>query len=142
MFELPLRYAEEIVAHAREEAPNECCGILAGKDGRVFRLYRAVNAEHSPYRFDIDARERHRIHADVQAAGWQFLAIYHSHPAGQARPSTADIALARVTAAGENADLWPGVVHLIVSLADDLPVLRAFRLDGGAAVEEELHFVD
>jgi len=138
MFELPQRYAEEIIAHAREEAPNECCGILAGKEGRILELHRAVNAEHSPYRFEIDNARLRRIHAEVEAAGWQFLAIYHSHAAGEARPSPADLALAR----GEGADLWPGVVHLIVSLASDPPSLRAFRLDGGAALEEELSFID
>ncbi|MGD0115022.1 MAG: M67 family metallopeptidase [Dehalococcoidia bacterium] len=129
MFELPRRYAEEIVAHAREEAPNECCGILAGKDGAVQELYRAINAEHSPYRFNVDERDLDRIHAEVEAAGWQFLAIYHSHPAGQARPSPNDKAMAH----------WPGVVHLIVSLIDpSLPQVRAFRIEEGLIVEEPL----
>ncbi len=139
MFELPRRYAEEIVAHAREEAPNECCGILAGKDGAVLALYRAVNSEHSPYRFNIDERVLDRIHAEVEAAGQQFLAIYHSHPVGTASPSPADLAMARRTTASENAVLWPGVVHLIVSLIDpSLPQVRAFRIEEGRVVEEPL----
>jgi proteasome lid subunit RPN8/RPN11 len=142
MFDLPQRYVEEIVAHAREEAPNECCGILAGRDDAVLDLYRAVNAEHSPYRFDVDASDLYRIYAEVEAAGRQFLAIYHSHPAGEARPSSSDVAMAHVIAAGGAVDLWPGVVRLIVSLASDPPRVRAFRLDGGVIVEEELHIID
>ena len=143
MFELPRRYAEEMIAHAREEAPNECCGILAGEGGRVLRLYRAVNAEHSPYRFDIDSRDLYRIHAEVEALGWEFVAIYHSHPQSEAYPSPTDVAMARLPGPGETVDLWPGAVYLIVSLADPgSPQIRAFRIEKGAVVEEALELID
>ena len=132
MFELPRSYAEEIIAHAREEAPNECCGILAGKNGRALRLYRAVNAEHSPHRYDIGPEELFRIHSEVESLGWEFVAIYHSHPAGEAFPSPIDAAEAR----------WPDAVYLIVSLVDREPVVRAFRLDQGAFSEEALSVLD
>jgi proteasome lid subunit RPN8/RPN11 len=139
VFELPRRYAEEIIAHAREEAPNECCGILAGEGGRVLRMYRAVNAEHSPYRFDIDSRDLYRIHAEVEALGWEFVAIYHSHPQSEAYPSSTDVAMARLPGSGETVELWPGTVYLIVSLADPAsPQIRAFRFEKGAVVEEAL----
>ena len=94
VFELPRRYAEEIIAQAREEAPNECCGILAGEGGQALKLYRAVNAEHSPYRFDVDARDLYRIHSEVESLGWRFVAIYHSHPQTEAYPSATDVAMA------------------------------------------------
>jgi proteasome lid subunit RPN8/RPN11 len=54
LFNLEKKYADDMVAHARTEAPNECCGILAGKDERVIKLYRTTNTEHSPYRYKID----------------------------------------------------------------------------------------
>ena len=142
MLELPRRYAEEMIAHARDEAPNECCGILAGEGGRVLRLYRAINAEHSPYRFDIDSRDLYRIHAEVEALGWEFVAIYHSHPQSEAYPSPTDVAMARLPGPGEAVDLWPGAVYLIVSLTDPaVPQIRAFRFERGIVVED-LSLVD
>jgi len=143
VFELPRRYAEEMIAHAREEAPNECCGILAGEGGRALRLYRAVNAEHNPYRFDIDSRDLYRIHAEVEALGWEFVAIYHSHPQGEAYPSPTDVAMARLPGSGETVDLWPGTVYLIISLAGaSAPQIRAFHIEKGAVVEETLVLTD
>ena len=129
MFELPRRYAEEMIAHAREEAPNECCGILAGKDGQALRLYRGVNAEQSPYRFNIDPQDLYRIHAEATALGWRFVAIYHSHPESPARPSEEDIRLA----------LTPGVSYIIVSLQDaDHPVIRSFKISDGVVTPEDV----
>jgi [CysO sulfur-carrier protein]-S-L-cysteine hydrolase len=143
VFELPRACAEEIIAHAREEAPNECCGILAGKSGRVLRLYRAVNAEGSPYRYDIDPQDLYRIHREVEALGWEFIAIYHSHPASEAYPSATDVAMARTSGPGEAIELWPGVVYLIVSLVDPaFPQLRAFRIQGNSPRREQINLLD
>jgi [CysO sulfur-carrier protein]-S-L-cysteine hydrolase len=133
VFDLPRDYADEIIGHAREEAPTECCGILAGKDGRALRLYRATNAERSPHRYDIGAEELYRIHSEVESLGWEFVAIYHSHPSGEAYPSPRDVAEA----------YWPDAVYLIVSLADAAsPRIRAFRLRDGAVSEEDLCLTD
>ena len=143
MFNLRRRHAEEIVAHAREEAPNECCGILAGKNGRALKLYRAVNAERSPYRYDIDAQDLYRIHSEAQAEGWEFVAIYHSHPDAEAYPSATDVAMSRWPGGDKDVDRWPGVCYLIVSLRDpQSPQIRAFRLHDGAVSEEPLRLVD
>jgi proteasome lid subunit RPN8/RPN11 len=143
VFNLRRQHAEEIVAHAREEAPNECCGILAGKNGRALKLYRAVNSERSPYRYDIDAQDLYRIHNEVQAEGWEFVAIYHSHPDGEAYPSATDVALARWPGGDGYVDAWPDVRYLIVSLADpQSPVIRAFRIEEGRVSEESLQVVD
>ena len=129
MFTLERKFADEIVSHAREEDPNECCGILAGRDGRVARLYRAVNAEASPYRYNVDPKDLLRIYKECEAQGWDFVAIYHSHTHTEAYPSATDVRLAA----------WPDSLYLIVSLADKAnPVLRAFRIQDGAIREEPL----
>ena len=128
-FELEQAYIDEMVAHARQEAPNECCGVLAGKDGRVLKLYRAVNAEASPYRYNVDPKDLLRIYRDIDGRGWDVLAIYHSHTHTEAYPSPTDVRLAA----------WPDAYYLIVSLADEAsPVLRAFRIQDGQVSEEEL----
>ena len=129
MFVLERRYADEIIAHARQEAPNECCGVLAGRDGRVAKLFRAVNAEKSPYRYNVDPHDLLRIYRECDARGWDFLAIYHSHPHTEAFPSPTDVRLAA----------WPDSTYVIVSLADPTnPVLRAFHIQDGRVSEEEL----
>lgn len=142
MFRLRRRHAEEIVVHAREEAPNECCGILAGKNGRALKLYRAVNAERSPYRYNIETQDLYRIHSEVQAQGWEFVAIYHSHPKGEAFPSATDVALARWPGGDGYVDAWPGVRYLIVSLADPAsPLIRAFCIEEGRVAEDPLQVI-
>ena len=129
MFVLERKYADEIIAQAREEAPNECCGVLGGRDGRVERLFRAVNAEKSPYRYNVDPRDLLRIYRECDANGWDFLAIYHSHTHTEAYPSATDVRLAA----------WPESVYIIVSRADsENPVLKAFHIQAGRVSEEDL----
>ena len=129
MLRLERAYADQMIAHAREDAPNECCGIIAGNDGRATRLYRAVNAEASPYRYNVDPKDLLRIYRDIDGQGWDVLAIYHSHTHTEAYPSPTDVRLAA----------WPDAYYLIVSLADEAsPVLRAFRIQDGQVSEEEL----
>jgi len=129
VFVLERKHADEIIAQAREEAPNECCGVLAGRDGRVEKLFRAINAEKSPDRYNVDPHELFRIHQQCFAKGWDFLAIYHSHTHTEAYPSPTDVRLAA----------WPDSTYIIVSLVDpENPVLRAFRIQEGRVSEEEL----
>jgi proteasome lid subunit RPN8/RPN11 len=129
MLELPKPFIEEMVAHAREEAPNECCGIIAAKDGRAVKLFRARNAEASPYRYSVDPKDLFRIYRECEENGWEFLAIYHSHTASEAYPSPTDVRLA----------FWPEAYYILVSLQDAAnPVVRAFRILDGAVSEEEL----
>jgi proteasome lid subunit RPN8/RPN11 len=122
-------HIDEMIAHAREDAPNECCGIIAGNDGRATKLYRAVNAEASPYRYNVDPKDLLRIYRDLDDHGWDVLVIYHSHTHTEAFPSQTDIRLAA----------WPEAYYVIVSLEDDAsPVVRAFRIQDGKASEEPL----
>ena len=129
---LQKQYIDDMIAHARQEAPNECCGILAGVDGRVAQLYRAKNAEASPYRYNVDSRDLFRIYRECEGKGWEFLAIYHSHTFTEAYPSATDVRLA----------FWPEAYYVLVSLADpQRPVVRAFRIVDGQVQEEELKIV-
>ena len=129
MLTLPQGFIEEMIAHAGEDAPNECCGIIAGQDGRAMKLFRASNAEASPYRYSVDSQDLFRIHRECEENGWEFLAIYHSHTASEAYPSGTDIRLA----------FWPESFYVLVSLIDaDKPAVRAFRIVDGEVREEEL----
>ena len=122
-------YVDEIIVHAREDAPNECCGIIAGNDGHATQLYRAVNAEASPYRYNVDPKDLLRIYRDLDDQDWDVLCIYHSHTHTDAYPSPTDVRLAA----------WPDAYYLIVSLADEAkPDLRAFRITDGEIREEAI----
>jgi [CysO sulfur-carrier protein]-S-L-cysteine hydrolase len=120
---------DEILAHARDDLPNECCGMVGGADGEARTVYRAANAEASPLRYSIDAREQFRLMRAIEEAGEELVAIYHSHTKSPAYPSQTDVNLAG----------WPDAVYLIASLADeDSPVVKGFWIRDGEIAEAEL----
>jgi [CysO sulfur-carrier protein]-S-L-cysteine hydrolase len=120
---------DQMVAHAREEAPNECCGLVAASDGAAVRVYRAANAERSPVKYVVDPRDQIRIQNDIDDNGWDLGAIYHSHTRTEAYPSQTDINLARN---------WPDPLYLIVGVAGDDPDVRAYRIVDGQVSEAAL----
>lgn len=109
-----------MIAHALDERPNECCGLLAGKNGVISRIYRAANvAENKRVRYEASPHDIMRILDAIEEAGEEHLGIYHSHPRSEARPSATDRRLAAY-------DVW----YFVVSLQQpDEPEVRAFRLD-------------
>jgi [CysO sulfur-carrier protein]-S-L-cysteine hydrolase len=137
---VPRPIYDEMLEHAREEAPNECCGILGGKDGEATTLYRATNAEASPLRYRIADQDLFDIHHEIEEKGEALVAIYHSHTASPARPSQTDINLAflRVGSDGEAGRMlaWPGAVYVIVSLMDGETPVRGFDISPDAQVTE------
>lgn len=122
---------EEVIAHAREDLPNECCGMIGGAAGEARTVYRARNAFESPLRFDVHPSDLFRItEREIPEAGEELLAIYHSHPGSEAFPSQTDINMA---------EGWPDPLWLICSLADpESPVVRGFRIRDGEVAEAEL----
>ena len=120
---------EQIVAHARSDAPNECCGMVASRDGEAVKVYAATNAEASPFRFVIDAREQLEIHNQIEAAELDLGAIYHSHTRTEPKPSQPDINFSKA---------WPGVLWIIVGLQGGEPDVRTWRIDDGKVTEADL----
>jgi proteasome lid subunit RPN8/RPN11 len=124
---VPGHIADEIVAHSRHEAPNECCGMIGARDGAATTLYRARNAEASPLRYTVHPTDQLRIMDEIEDRGEELAAIYHSHTGSPAYPSQTDINLA------EN---WPDPLYLICSIADpERPDLRAFAIRDGDVEE-------
>jgi len=129
---LDKQLVEEMIAHAQEEAPNECCGVIAGKGGKGVKLFRAKNAEASPYRYNVDSQDLFRIYRECEENGWEFLAIYHSHTFSEAYPSQTDVRLA----------FWPESHYVLVSLKDaENPAVRAYRIVDGRVNEVDLGVV-
>jgi len=114
---------DEIAAHAHEDAPDECCGMIGTRDGEATSLYRARNAEASPLRYVVHPQDQFRIMEQMDERGEELGAIYHSHTTSPAYPSQTDINLA---------DGWPDPLYVICSIADASPDVRAFAIrDGG-----------
>ncbi len=109
---------QEIVDHALEEAPNECCGMIASRDGRAVRVHRATNAAASALRYEIDGLEQLRIQTEIEDDGLDLGAIYHSHTRSAPYPSQTDINLA----------FYPESLYVIVGVAGEQPDVRAFRI--------------
>lgn len=125
---VPKGIYDELLAHAREDDPNECCGLIGGSDGRAVTVYRAVNSEASPLRYNLDPQDQFRIMSEMDEAGEELVGIYHSHTQSPAYPSQTDINLAA----------YPDAIYLIVSLAEGEEPLRGFNIVDGKVTEAEL----
>lgn len=141
MIHIPKAICAEMIAHAAAEAPNECCGLLAGAAGTVRAIYQIRNLpsedpaitelEVPPdrrLRYVMDPREQIRAFKEMREAGTELAAIYHSHPHSPAYPSATDVRLA----------FYPEVYYLIISLAKGAPEIRAFRIIDGKISEEKI----
>ncbi len=141
---------EQILAHARAEAPNECCGVVAvlppspadeqahpadeqvhpAEHMRAMDVRRARNIHASPKRFEIDGKDVLAAINDFEAVGWEIGAIYHSHTHTAPYPSQTDINFAAA---------WPGVEWIIVGLADPAaPEIRSYLIEEGEIHEVEI----
>ncbi len=115
-----------LVEHAREEAPNECCGYVRAADGVVQEVVRSENPRRSPYGFELDSKSLLATN-ELDDEGYE-VGIYHSHPRSPAEPSQTDVNLA----------YYPHWTYLIVSLESDDPVVRAWHIADGQVTEEEV----
>lgn len=123
---------EAIVAHARVGLPNEACGLIAGREEQgnryIEQVYLLENEDHSPEHFTMSPQAQLSAIKDMRAKGLRPLGNFHSHPSTPSRPSQEDIRLA----------LDPRASYMILSLAEQEPVLRSFHIEGGAVTVEEL----
>lgn len=120
---------QDIVDHARRDAPDECCGIVGVRYGAAVAVHALENLAHSPFRFEVDGMDLHRALTAMEADGVELGAIYHSHTHSEPYPSQTDVNFAAH---------WPGVEWLIVGLAGDEAVTRSYLIDGGAVTEVDV----
>ena len=130
MLKLPRSVFDEVVALALEVYPYESCGLLAGPPGGdvVTRFYRCRNAAESARVYTVDPGDHLRAERDAEAQGWQILGVVHSHTHTAAFPSPTDVAQAPDPA-------WH---YAIVSLQQDEPSLRSYRIVGETVTEEPI----
>jgi proteasome lid subunit RPN8/RPN11 len=118
---------DAIVGHAQRDAPNECCGMVAVRDGAAVAVHEATNTAASPFRFEVDGMELHRALTSIEDDGLDLGAIYHSHTRSEPYPSQTDVNFAAN---------WPGVEWIIVGLAKGAdPVVRSYLIEDGVVRE-------
>jgi desampylase len=118
----------QMVAHAREAAPAECCGLLVGRGHRVAEAVRARNIADSATRFVIDPAEHIAARREARARGLEVVGFYHSHPHSPAEPSATDLAEAS----------YADHLYLIVGLCESEPDVRVYELVTGNFLEVPL----
>ena len=131
MIQIPVQIIDELFDHARQGLPEEVCGYLAGTDSQVVEHFRLTNIDHSNEHFSFDPKEQFQVVREARKAGLEILANYHSHPETPARPSLEDIRLA----------YDPNISYVIVSLAAEIPDIKAFRIKNGEVKKEEIQII-
>jgi proteasome lid subunit RPN8/RPN11 len=119
---------DAVIAHARREVPNECCGLLLGARDEIDESYAARNVCESATRFLIDPEDHFDAIRRARASGRAVRGVYHSHPRGPSQPSDTDAAHLND----------PALLHMIVSLQDDEPGIRLFEWTDGNFVAVDL----
>lgn len=154
---IPQQIVDDIIDHAKELAPYECCGLLAGTDGVVTRLYRIKNivamegahnlssfdsakaahlerlspAERAEIAFVMDMQDFSTAKKDMRNNGLDLQVVYHSHPHDPARPSVTDIKIAT-----DYEEIWPKInlplpAYLLVSLMHAEPDVKTYWIKSG-----------
>ena len=162
MLHIPSGIIQDMIAHARELAPHECCGILSGKQEAVVERYRIRNIlatmsegdlsrfegaklsdlqrlspeERADIAFQMDAREMAMAQRDIRSKDLDLIGFYHSHTFSPARPSQTDITIAMEFESYRKKLNFPEPLHLIISLEHtDSPDIRAYRIMDSQATE-------
>ena len=124
---IPQALYEALVEHARREAPNECCGLIAGRDGEAIALYPVRNTFASPLRYQLDGPEQLEAMVDIDAKDLEVLAVYHSHTRSDPVPSQTDINQAN--------PLMGDIDYVIVGVRDPEAVVRSWAIRDGRVEE-------
>ncbi len=128
---------QRIFEHCNAGFPNEACGILAGRNGRVEKVYLMKNAKPGPTYYEMDPEEQFQVMKDIRQAGLAMVGMFHSHPTGPAYPSSVDVEKAYWP--GTELPNYPDAVYVIVSLVDRRnPVVKGYSINEGAVSEVPL----
>lgn len=129
MFYLNNKQKEKLVEHSKREVPNEACGILAGRNQRVEKVYEMVNTDNSAKTFFMEPKQQLKVMKEIRNSGLEMIGIYHSHLETGAYPSAHDVELA----------YYPEVSYVIVSIKDGgNPSIRSFKIVEGKVTEEKV----
>jgi proteasome lid subunit RPN8/RPN11 len=133
MFCISRRQIEELFAHARDCAPEECCGVVGGINEKAKSVYRLRNVLKNPLNaYEAAPEDLFKVQKEMREKGEEILAIYHSHPrSANPTPSKTDVALA----------FYPNAVYLIIGFDGEENILKAFRIFESEGRWEEIDYI-
>lgn len=133
MISLTENLLNQIIEHSKKEYPHEACGILAGREERIEKVYQMKNISEVPVTcYFMEPTEQLKVFKEIRELGMEMLAIYHSHINVPAHPSGKDLELA----------FYPEVSYLIVSLINrEVSQVKSFRIEEGKISEDELKII-
>jgi [CysO sulfur-carrier protein]-S-L-cysteine hydrolase len=125
---------DELVTHAREDFPDECCGLVSTRDDEAVEVFRIENTAHTYLRYEMDSQEQLRAVMAIEDAGLDVGIIYHSHTRSEPYPSQTDINLASG---------WPDSLYIIIGVRRESPEakVRAYTIRDGQVQEAPLTVV-
>jgi proteasome lid subunit RPN8/RPN11 len=120
-----------MVAHALQDAPDECCGIVSSRDDEAVEVFQMENVFHTPFKYKMDDMELYRVVMGIEDAGLDVGIIYHSHTRSEPYPSQTDINLAQ----------YPDSIYVIIGTSTPEPLVRAYTIRNQQVSEVELTVV-
>ena len=131
--EITRKVYEEMVDHARTEAPLEACAMLLGQDGVINQYRHMTNTDESEVHFQFDPKEQHEVMKEARDSEREILGVFHSHPSheSEAYPSEEDRSWG-----------WPEYVYFILNFQPDEVILRAFELTEDEVTELEFEIIE
>ena len=131
MIKISKSHLDEIIEHAREESPNECCGILVGTSNSVSQVRKITNDAKSPYRYVMNSQQQLNVLLDCDKNNLDMIAFYHSHTHSAAYPSDTDVRMAVQSG-------WLDIIYILVSLEDKSnPVVNSYSITENGEIAEE-----
>ncbi len=121
----------EMMNHALHEPCLECCGLLAGGEDVITRIFQTTNELASATEYSIEPKELFRVVREIRRAGLDLMGIYHSHPNSDNQPSPRDIDKA----------FYPDVAYFILASKAARKPMRAFSIRDGKAIELDIQIV-
>ena len=122
---------DQMIQHSFDENPNECCGILSGKNGSVSKLYKIENAASSPFRYVMDPKDMYNAMKDSEDNDLDFMVFYHSHTHTPAFPSDTDTRMALESG-------WVDFCYALISIENhEQPVVEFYIIDSEGNIEQK-----
>ena len=123
-------FVNKLKQYALAEHPNECCGILVGKNSTIKRVYPVTNIYSSPYRYLMDPQEQFEVMRDAEKRGFDILGFYHSHTNSPPYPSATDVRMALQSG-------WLNIEYVLLSTLDKLnPVINSYIITEEGEITE------
>lgn len=132
MLKITKESINQIIKHARTDAPVEACGYLGEKNGVAWGVFPMENIDASGEHFSLNPEEQFSVIRNMREMELKPAAVYHSHPETPARPSEEDIRLA----------YDPEMSYVIVSLAGTEPSVKSFRIRNGKVDPEKIEIIN